>query len=134
MYYIEASKETPLVSLNSEKGVFLIDGECVSETPDEFFSNITNWIENYSKNPYKTTTLTINLRGINISSSKFLLNIIYQLENIHKSGFQVKIRWVYKNGEDGNYELGKDYSEMASVPFDFIEAVTSFHRLSNKWS
>ncbi len=126
MYYIEASKETPLVSLNSEKGVFLIDGECVSETPDEFFSNITNWIENYSKNPYKTTTLTINLRGINISSSKFLLNIIYQLENIHKSGFQVKIRWVYKNGEDGNYELGKDYSEMASVPFDFIETVENF--------
>ena len=126
MYYIEASKETPLVSLNSEKGVFLIDGECVSETPDEFFNNITNWIKNYSKNPYKTTTLTINLRGINISSSKFLLNIIYQLENIHKSGFQVKIRWVYKNGEDGKYELGKDYSEMASVPFDFIETVENF--------
>ena len=126
MYYIEASKETPLVSLNSEKGVFLIDGECVSETPDEFFNNITNWIEKYSKNPYKTTTLTINLRGINISSSKFLLNIIYQLENIYKSGFQVKIRWVYKNGEDGNYELGKDYSEMASVPFDFIETVENF--------
>ena len=126
MYYIEASKETPLVSLNSEKGVFLIDGECVSETPDEFFNNITNWIENYSKNPYKTTTLTINLRGINISSSKFLLNIIYQLENIYKSGFQVKIRWVYINGEDGNYELGKDYSEMASVPFDFIETVENF--------
>ncbi|MEK9619206.1 MAG: DUF1987 domain-containing protein [Flavobacteriales bacterium] len=126
MYYIEASKETPLVSLNSEKGVFLIDGNCVSENPDEFFNNITNWIENYSKNPYKTTTLTINLGEINISSSKFLLNIIYQLENLDKSGFQVKVRWVYKNGEDGNYELGKDYSEMASVPFDFIETVENF--------
>ena len=126
MYYIEASKETPLVSLNSEKGVFLIDGNCVSENPDKFFNNITNWIENYSKNPYKTTTLTINLGEINISSSKFLLNIIYQLESLDKSGFQVKIRWVYKNGEDGNYELGKDYSEMASVPFDFIETVENF--------
>ena len=126
MYYIEASKETPLVSLNSEKGVFLIDGDCISETPGKFFNNITSLIENYSKNPYKTTTLTINLGGINISSSKFLLNIIYQLENIYKSGFQVKIRWVYKNGEDGNYELGKDYSEMASVPFDFIETVENF--------
>ena len=126
MYYIEASKETPLVSLNSEKGVFLIDGNCVSENPDEFFNNITNCIENYSKNPYKTTTLTINLGEINISSSKFLLNIIYQLESLDKSGFRVKIRWVYKNGEDGNYELGKDYSEMASVPFDFIETVENF--------
>ena len=31
-----------------------------------------------------------------------------------------------KKGEDGNYELGKDYSEMASVPFDFIETVENF--------
>lgn len=126
MYYIEASKETPLVSLNFEKGVFLIDGDCVSENPDDFFNTISNWIENYSSKPCKSTTLTINLGEINISSSKFLLNIIYQLENIYKSGFQVKIRWIYKNGEDGNYELGKDYSEMVSVPFDFIETVENF--------
>ncbi|MEJ6753877.1 MAG: DUF1987 domain-containing protein [Flavobacteriales bacterium] len=126
MYYIEASKETPLVSLNSEKGVFLIDGDCLSQNPDKFFNNITKWIENYSKSPYKTTTLTINLGGINISSSKYLLNIVYQLENIYKSGFQVNIRWVYINGEDGNYELGKDYSEMSSVPFVFIETVENF--------
>ena len=126
MYYIEASKETPLVSLNFEKGVFLIDGDCVSENPDDFFNTISNWIENYSSKPCKSTTLTINLGEINISSSKFLLNIIYQLENIYKSGFQVKIRWIYKNGEDGKYELGKDYSEMVSVPFDFIETVENF--------
>ena len=126
MYYIEASKETPLVSLNFEKGVFLIDGDCVSENPDDFFNTISNWIENYSSKPCKSTTLTINLSEINISSSKFLLNIIYQLENIYKSGFQVKIRWIYKNGEDGKYELGKDYSEMVSVPFDFIETVENF--------
>ena len=126
MYYIEASKETPLVSLNLEKGVFLIDGNCVSENPDDFFNTISNWIENYSSKPYENTTLTINLGEINISSSKFLLNIIYQMENIYKSGFQVKIIWIYKNGEDGNYELGKDYSEMASVPFDFIETVENF--------
>ena len=57
---------------------------------------------------------------------KFLLNIIYQLESLHKQNFKVKIRWVYKNGEDGNYELGKDYNEMVSIPFEFIETVENF--------
>ena len=74
----------------------------------------------------ETTTLTINLGGINISSSKYLLNIIYQLEALHKENFKVRIRWVYKNGEDGNYELGKDYDEMVSIPFEFIETVENF--------
>ena len=126
MYYKESTKETPIVSLNSEKGVLLIDGNCELETPDEFFSEITEWINNYSKKPQETTTLTINLGGINISSSKYLLNIIYQLEALHKENFKVRIRWVYKNGEDGNYELGKDYDEMVSFPFEFIETVENF--------
>lgn len=126
MYYKESTKETPIVSLNSEKGVLLIDGNCESETPDEFFTEITDWINNYSKKPQETTTLTINLGGINISSSKYLLNIIYQLEALHKKNFKVRIRWVYKNGEDGNYELGKDYDEMVSFPFEFIETVENF--------
>ena len=126
MYYKESTKETPIVSLNSEKGVLLIDGNCESETPEEFFTDITDWIKNYSKNPRETTTLTINLGGINISSSKYLLNIIYQLEELHKKKFKVRIRWVYKNGEDGNYELGKDYNEMVTIPFEFIETVENF--------
>ena len=126
MYYKESTKETPIVSLNSEKGVLLIDGNCESETPNEFFTEIIDWINNYSKKPQETTTLTINLRGINISSSKYLLNIIYQLEALYKENFKVRIRWVYKNGEDGNYELGKDYDEMVSFPFEFIETVENF--------
>tara|TARA_B100000035_G_scaffold232298_2_gene200535 strand:+ start:8057 stop:8449 length:393 start_codon:yes stop_codon:yes gene_type:complete len=126
LYYKESTKETPIVSLNSEKGVLLIDGNCESETPDEFFTEITDWINNYSKKPQETTTLTINLGGINISSSKYLLNIIYQLEALHKENYKVRIRWVYKNGEDGNYELGKDYDEMVSFPFEFIETVENF--------
>ena len=81
MYYTEASNETPLVSLNLEKGVFLIDGDCVSENPDDFFNNISNCIKNYSNNPCENTTLTINLGGINISSSKFPL--VFGLNNLN---------------------------------------------------
>ena len=126
MYFKDPTKETPLVSFNSEKGVLLIDGNCISETPENFFNELSTWISNYSNQPNETTTLTINLRAINISSSKFLLNIIYQLEALYKQNFKVKIRWVYKNGEDGNYELGKDYNEMVSIPFEFIETVENF--------
>ena len=70
--------------------------------------------------------MTINLASINISSSKYLLNVIYQLEKIHENGNDVKIRWVYNNDEDGNLELGNDYAEMVSLPFEFIETVQNF--------
>ena len=47
-------------------------------------------------------------------------------EKIHEKGNDVKIRWVYNNDEDGNFELGNDYAEMVSLPFEFIETVQNF--------
>jgi hypothetical protein len=126
LFYKKASDTTPLISFNSDKGVLVIDGKCDLDEPAEFFKEISDWIEEYAKSPQKTTILTINLASINISSSKFLLNIIYQLEAIFKAGFGVKIRWVFNNDEDGNYELGNDYAEMVDVPFEFIETVQNF--------
>jgi hypothetical protein len=122
----KASDRTPLISFNSEKGVLVIDGNCNLEEPDVFFKELSDWIRDYSNSPCKNTILTINLASINISSSKFLLNIIYQIDEIFKAGFDVKIRWVFNNDEDGNYELGNDYAEMVSVPFEFIETVQNF--------
>tara|TARA_B100001093_G_scaffold16373_1_gene14930 strand:+ start:7846 stop:8244 length:399 start_codon:yes stop_codon:yes gene_type:complete len=126
LYFKKASEETPLVSFNAEKGVLVIDGNCSLEDPGGFFKEISDWISEYSKSPNNSTVLTINLAGINISNSKFLLNIIYQIDEIFKSGFDVKIRWVFNNDEDGNYELGNDYAEMVTVPFEFIETIENF--------
>tara|TARA_B100001057_G_C22165408_1_gene687299 strand:+ start:113 stop:511 length:399 start_codon:yes stop_codon:yes gene_type:complete len=126
LYFKKASEETPLVSFNAEKGVLVIDGNCSLKDPESFFKEISDWISDYSKSPNSSTVLTINLAGINISNSKFLLNIIYQIDEIFKSGFDVKIRWVFNNDEDGNYELGNDYAEMVTVPFEFIETIENF--------
>lgn len=126
LFYKKASEESPLISFNAETGLLLIDGSCNMGDPDSFFLELSNWIDNYSKSPNKKTILTIKIESINISNSKFLLNIIYQLEEIFKSGEEVKIRWVFNNDEDGNYELGSDYAEMVSVPFEFIETVQNF--------
>ena len=124
--YKKSSEQTPLVSFNSEKGVLVIDGNCNLEDPSLFFYDLSEWLNKYSDSPAENTLLTINIDSINISNSKFILNIIYQIDSIYKNKFKAKIRWVYKNDEDGNYELGNDYAEMVSVPFEFIETVKNF--------
>tara|TARA_B100001057_G_scaffold485185_1_gene564504 strand:- start:612 stop:1010 length:399 start_codon:yes stop_codon:yes gene_type:complete len=124
--YKKASKQTPLVSFNSEKGVLVIDGNCNLDDPTLFFHDLSEWINQYANSPAEKTLLTINIDSINISNSKFILNIIYQIDSIYKSNFDAKIRWVFRNDEDGNYELGNDYAEMVSVPFEFIETVKNF--------
>ena len=123
LLYKKSSEKTPLISFNSDKGILLIDGNCNMEDPTDFFKDLEQWVGNYVKQPYEKTVLTINIDSINISNSKFILNIINQIDSIYIAGCSAKIRWVFKNDEDGNYELGNDYAEMVSVPFEFIETV-----------
>ena len=111
----EASENTPLVSFNFEKGLFILEGQCTLDEPESFFTSIENHIRDYIKQPAECTILTLNLSAINISSSKFLLNIVVLLDELYQLNKDVKIRWVYNNDEDGNYELGNDYADMVSV-------------------
>ena len=105
LLYKEASENTPLVSFNFDKGLFIIEGQCTLDEPESFFTSIENHIKDYIKQPAECTILTLNLSAINISSSKFLLNIVVLLDELYQLNKDVKIRWVYNNDEDGNYEL-----------------------------
>ena len=126
LFYKEASENTPLISLNLKKGVFIIDGQFTLDEPESFFKPIENKFKQYIKSPCENTVLTINLSAINISSSTFLLNLIELLDQLHEKNYDVKVRWVYNNDEDGNFELGNDYADMVKVPFEFIETVQNF--------
>ena len=126
LFYKEASENTPLISLNLKKGVFIIDGQFTLDEPESFFKPIENKFKQYIKSPCENTVLTINLSAINISSSTFLLNLIELLDQLYEKNYDVKVRWVYNNDEDGNFELGNDYADMVKVPFEFIETVQNF--------
>tara|TARA_B100001115_G_scaffold182994_1_gene180600 strand:- start:1278 stop:1676 length:399 start_codon:yes stop_codon:yes gene_type:complete len=126
LFYKEASENTPLISLNFKKGLFIIDGQFTLDEPESFFKPIEKNIKQYIKKPCKNTVLTINLSAINISSSTFLLNLIELLDQLYEKNYDVKVRWVYNNDEDGNFELGNDYADMVKVPFEFIETVQNF--------
>ena len=126
LFYKEASENTPLISLNLKKGVFIIDGQFTLDEPESFFKPIKKNIKQYIKKPCEITVLTINLSAINISSSTFLLNLIELLDQLYEKNYDVKVRWVYNNDEDGNFELGNDYADMVKVPFEFIETVQNF--------
>ena len=76
LLFKEASENTPLVSFNFDKGLFILEGQCTLDEPESFFTSIENHIKDYIKHPAKCTILTLKLSAINISSSKFLLNIV----------------------------------------------------------
>ena len=51
LFYKEASENTPLISLNLKKGVFIIDGQFTLDEPESFFKPIEKKFKQYIKSP-----------------------------------------------------------------------------------
>ena len=95
LLYKEATENTPFVSFNFKKGLFILEGQCTLDEPESFFTSIENHIKDYIKQPAECTILTLNLSAINISSSKFLLNIVVLLDELYQLNKDVKICLLY---------------------------------------
>ncbi len=120
---IEGTPKTPAVGFNAETGVIEIKGRSIPENSIEFYRPLVEWLEDYSKNPQKLTTVNIQLEYFNTSSSKCILDVFKKLESIKKARNDVIINWYYEEDDEDMLEAGEDYESIIRIPFKMIEVV-----------
>ena len=118
---IEKTVKTPFVNFDAESGILKIIGRSIPENPDEFYSKLFNWINEYFKNPQSETLINIQLEYINSGSSKFILEFFQLIQDYLRKGFSCKISWYYEEDDEAVLELGKHYQAIIDVPFKLIE-------------
>jgi hypothetical protein len=96
---IVAGQRTPYVMLNYEKGELEFRGRSIPEDSVDFYTPVMDWLQEYSAQEKKPTTVKFYFEYINTSSSKCLLNIFECIENMHKNGWNVNVFWY--EDEDG---------------------------------
>ncbi len=117
---ISATNETPKVDFNPNTGILLLRGTSISHQSDLFFQDVNDWILLYLKNPKPVSQFIIDLDFFNISSSKHLLDILYQLKSIQTNENMVTVEWHYNKKDDDMLELGQDYEMMVRLPFKYV--------------
>ena len=118
---IEGTPKTPAVNFNAETGVIEIKGRSIPENSIEFYRPLVEWLEEYSENPQKLTTVNIQLEYFNTSSSKCILDVFKKLEAIKKARNEVIINWYYEEDDEAVFELGKHYQSILDLLFKLIE-------------
>lgn len=117
---IASSSRTPGVSFKAN-GQLAIKGISTGENPHEFFMPALKWIEGYSNAPAHNTTLELFLPYFNTGTSKALLNIMYMLRDAAKNrSVNVKVRWIYEQGDVDMSDAGLDYEQIVKIPFEHI--------------
>ncbi|MDX9697003.1 MAG: DUF1987 domain-containing protein [Bacteroidales bacterium] len=120
---IEGTPKTPSVSFDANTGIIEIKGRSIPENSIEFYRPLVEWLEEYSKEPQKLTTVNIQLEYFNTSSSKCILDVFKKLETIKKAKNEVIINWYYEEDDEDMLEAGEDYESIIRIPFKMIEVV-----------
>jgi len=119
--YIESTDKTPRVTLDPSQDKFEIIGKSIPKNAEEFYYPILNWFNEYVSKISSPLNVTLNFEFFNIASSKRILYLLYQLNELIDNGKKVVVNWYYNENDDDMFELGQDYAFMVRVPFKFIE-------------
>jgi hypothetical protein len=118
------TKNTPEVILDPN-GIIKITGRLIPENAEDFFIPIEKWIDEYFKNPAEITYVEISLEYINSVGSKYLLDLIRKITDIHlkKNSKKFIINWYYTDEDEDMLEKGTIFSSKSDVPFNFIKII-----------
>lgn len=117
----EQTSKTPLIRFNSITGIFQLQGKSVHENSLQFYEQLFEWLEEYSKQPADKTILNIQMDYFNTSSSKCIMDLFKKLEQISVIGKrEVIINWQYDEMDDEMREAGEEYKSIIKIPFNLI--------------
>ena len=116
---LEATIDTPAVTLDKTSGVFEMSGKSYPEDTKEFFGSILAWMDLYVADPNADTNFTFKLKYFNSSSYKPIFDILQKLDKIQKKGLHVNVNWFYKTGDTDMQEAGEEFKDLFSLHFTF---------------
>ena len=119
---IKGTEDCPQIVLDKESGLLEISGRSLPEDVNTFYEPVMSWIEDYAKDPLDVTVFNFKLNYFNTASSKIILDILTQFEEMIEEGQKVMVRWHYPEEDEDMMEAGEEYSEMVDVPFEMVSA------------
>ena len=116
----ESTEDCPQIVLDKESNILEITGRSLPEDVNTFYEPMMSWIEEYAKDPLDVTVFNFRLTYFNTASSKIILDILTQFEEMIEEGHEVMVRWHYPEEDEDMMEAGAEYSEMVDVPFEMV--------------
>ncbi len=116
----EPTSKTPYVLLDP-KGRIKFRGRSIPEDVSLFYEDILNWVQTYSKAAAPSTEVDVEMEYLNSGTSKYMLKILKVIKDIDVKGKELKINWIYEEGDDDIMERGEYYASILDLKIKFIE-------------
>ena len=119
------SAATPSITADWESGLIMIAGESYPENTFEIFDPLISWVETYLDTADRGLQINLQLNYLNTSSIRAIIDVFELLEAANSQGRQVLVHWLYDPRNPRAAELGEEFKEDYSFPFEILAADVS---------
>lgn len=129
---IKETSTMPSVYFSAQEGILDIRGKCIPENTIEFFDPMIDWVNKYVSRPQMQTQVSLRLEYYNTSTSRYIAEILKNLENITRDNKgNVQVSWIYETGDMDLEEAGQDFKSLSNLPFELIEVDVIENRIAS---
>lgn len=114
--HLEGTEDTPKIILDKTNKIFEISGRSLPEDSSEFYKPIIAWLVLYAEDPLPETIFDFKLEYFNTASSKMILDLLTELEEIKNA----KVKWYFYEDDEDMEEAGDEFSELVELDFELI--------------
>lgn len=119
-YIVEATKYTPYIELDAEKGYLKLEGDTYPENSYDTFKPLLDKIDEFFSNETKSLTVDINIEFLNTSSSKMMREIVSKLDEYFEAGHKITLKWYYPDGDIDLEESWEMLLEDVQFPYEIV--------------
>jgi len=115
------TEKTPEVLFDTAAGSLEMAGCSIHENAEGFFRPLLARMEESVREPAPRTTVKLTLSYFNSSSSKYILDLLKLLDEVHVSGSgSVRMEWYYDADDLDMKEAGQDYKALLDMPVELV--------------
>ena len=119
MLNIQATKSTPQIEYSDEERTLSIIGESYPENTFSFYEPVFSWLHDFLPT-LDLINLHVNIKYMNSSSTKCMLDILDLLSEAAKRGCSVSVSWFYEQDNERALDIAEEFEEDVEVPFEII--------------
>ncbi|UXP33176.1 DUF1987 domain-containing protein [Reichenbachiella agarivorans] len=121
-FFIRATRITPSIYFNPQKGLLDIRGKSSPENPLAFYKHIHESIDAFGNADTPSLTLNIAYEYFNTSSSKCIYILFKKVNDLRiDRGKTIKVNWYFEEGDEDMQEAGEDLSSFFNYEFNYVE-------------
>ena len=114
------TEDTPGIVFDRQANLFELTGRSLPEDVVSFYKPVIQWLAELGKSPIENLAFSFKLDYFNTASSKLILDILLEVNDIFNNGTPMKIKWYYLNMDRDMKEAGEEFSELVEIPFEII--------------